>query len=311
MSDITKFNLDNENEIHDYFNENGYVVIKNVIHHEKIDTFLAAYNSVKTHPLFVYYSQSLHINLRPSLNSFGYIQEAMENASRLVFFKSFSKSFKNCIYDENISTALSLITGEGHHVSWQNMFFDKSTGTIEHQDSWYLDTDPEGDLIGVWYALEDIHENAGPFFVVPKSHTKVGPLDRKKYPNHNVFVNAIRDEMNDDKSLHKIPMCLSKGDILLWHPFLIHGSFSCNDESYSRKSFTSHFYPSNKKPRCSKGNVFSIYNHELPQKTFNNHITAAYRHHDSAYNIRVYLLYLKNRILGEYKKISMHREDYT
>ena len=36
------------------------------------------------------------------------------------------------------------------------MFFDRSTGTVEHQDSWYLDTDPPGNLVGVWYALEDI-----------------------------------------------------------------------------------------------------------------------------------------------------------
>jgi len=51
------------------------------------------------------------------------------------------------------------------------MFFDQSVGTIEHQDSWYLDTEPAGRLIGVWYALEEIDRNSGPFFVVPKSHT--------------------------------------------------------------------------------------------------------------------------------------------
>ena len=48
---------------------------------------------------------------------------------------------------------------------WQNMFFDKSTGTIDHIDTWYLDSDPMGYLFGAWIALEDIDGKGGVFHV--------------------------------------------------------------------------------------------------------------------------------------------------
>jgi phytanoyl-CoA hydroxylase len=89
----------------------------------------------------------------------------MENASRLSFFPDFSRRFQDCIYAQCVSTALTIIDGHSEHISWQNMFFDKSTGTIEHQDSWYLDTDPPGHLTGVWFALENLQENCVSLFV--------------------------------------------------------------------------------------------------------------------------------------------------
>ena len=49
---------------------------------------------------------------------------------------------------------------------WQNMFFDKSVGTVDHFDSWYLDTDPPGSLIGAWFALEDIDGKGGTFIFI-------------------------------------------------------------------------------------------------------------------------------------------------
>ena len=39
---------------------------------------------------------------------------------------------------------------------YQNMIFDKSTSTVDHIDSYYLDTIPAGELVGVWIALEGI-----------------------------------------------------------------------------------------------------------------------------------------------------------
>ena len=56
---------------------------------------------------------------------------------------------------------LKSLTGEDEFVMWQNMLFDKSTGTIDHLDSYYLDTDPIGNLIAIWVALEDINGEGG------------------------------------------------------------------------------------------------------------------------------------------------------
>ncbi len=138
MSNITKFDLDETESIYDYYQEYGYVVIKNAINSKKINKFIRMYEAIRKNPLFVYYSQSIHVCTRPKLSSNNFIEESMENASRLAFFRNFSKSIQSCIYDDNVVKALTSVSskmqGGSQFVSWQNMFFDKSIGTIEHQD---------------------------------------------------------------------------------------------------------------------------------------------------------------------------------
>lgn len=188
------------------------MVIENAINSQKIDDFMDSYKAICKNYFFVYYSQSTHVGTRPIFNEFGFIKESMQNASRLAFFGEFCNRMQTCIYDNNVSQALSIISGERKHVSWQNMFFDQSTGTVDHQDSWYLDTEPAGNLIGVWYALENISIDSGAFFVIPGSH-KHGLIDREKFPEHDSFVNEVK-KLIDRSSLEKKAMILNKGDII-------------------------------------------------------------------------------------------------
>ena len=74
------------------------------------------------------------------------------------------------LLSEEILSVLQEIGATETYSMWQNMLFDSSTGTIDHFDSWYLDTNPPGNLIGVWVALENIDDANGVFHVYPKSH---------------------------------------------------------------------------------------------------------------------------------------------
>ena len=121
------------------------------------------------------------------------------------------------------------------------MAFDQSTGTVDHLDSWYLDTESPGGVIGVWIALEDISPESGPFFVCPRSHL-LGSIPRSSVGDHNQFLDIVQSRLSTH-DLKKIPMHLNKGDILLWNSLLIHGAFSPASQTFSRKSLTSHFFP--------------------------------------------------------------------
>lgn len=121
------------------------------------------------------------------------------------------------------------------------MLFDKSTGTVDHLDSWYLDTNPIGNLIAVWIALEDIHEDGGSFHIYPKSHLNKEYKNWSK-KNHKEFLIWVK---NFSKSFKKKSIYLKKGDALFWHPLLLHGSSSQKIEGKSRKSITAHYYPTN------------------------------------------------------------------
>ena len=81
-----------------------------------------------------------------------------------------SKAGREILQSKEILDALRKISNYKDFCMWQNMFFDKSTGTIDHIDTWYLDTHPMGDLVGAWIALEDINGEGGVFHVYPKSH---------------------------------------------------------------------------------------------------------------------------------------------
>jgi phytanoyl-CoA hydroxylase len=309
--EITKFNLEQASEIKAYYTEHGYVVIRNAISFSKIDLFLNAYKKIKHNPFFVYYSQSIQRCVRVKLTRQSYISESMENASRLAFFPNFSKRIQDCIYDANVSTALQAVDGHAEHVSWQNMFFDRSTGTIEHQDSWYLDTDPPGNLIGAWFSLEDIQENCGSFFVCPGSH-KLGIVNRKDYPTHKAFIQKIFS-LSSEQQLEKKPMYLKKGDLLLWHPFLVHGAFRCQDDTLTRKSFTAHFYPRTCRAKVStRGKLLSIYwqDHDHPRETSNPQIFTSFRLSDYLYNLMLYILFLKTSLKLTSTTFSMRRESY-
>src|SRR6185312_17127504 len=63
---------------------------------------------------------------------------------------------------------LEEITGFDSFNLMQTMLFDANTATPAHQDWWYLDSVPRGHLLAGWFAMEDIDERAGRFYVLPR-----------------------------------------------------------------------------------------------------------------------------------------------
>ena len=140
---ITKFTVDDVSDIKQYYQSQGYVVLRNLLKHEKIDNLIKQYEKIKRSKFFIYYSQSVHRPLRPRINSEGLLEESIERPSHLKFFPDFSRAVLDCLVDREISDVLSILSGSSSHSLWLNMFFDKSPGTVEHQDHYYLDTDPQ------------------------------------------------------------------------------------------------------------------------------------------------------------------------
>ena len=107
-------------------------------------------------------------------------------------------------------------------------------------DSYYLDSDPPGKLVGVWYALEDIHPDSGCFYVCPKSHLISETLFMDL--NHEEYVHAMLEYVKKN-NIQKLDCPLQKGDVLFWNSLTLHGAHSNVNPKFSRKSFTSHFIP--------------------------------------------------------------------
>jgi len=306
---MQKFSINQEKEIREYYESNGYVVIKGLLPVSKIDSFLSEYRKIKANPFFVYYSQSIHKCIRTSLTPEGFIKESMENATRLNFFPKFSLTMKNCLFHEGISKVLHSISGKNKYAMWQNMFFDFSPGTIEHQDHWYLDTSPAGNMIAAWYALEDIHPDAGCFFVLPQSHHGE-VLTREKCKSHEDFRMSCVDLIDKNNYPYK-SFPLSQGDVLFWHPFTMHGAYSNLNPKYSRKSLTAHFYPIDF-DFCPMG--FDKLKHEEQKfkATSNPQLFEVNKGSDTVWSLKNYIKYFRDRLSGNKKpRMDMRREVYT
>ena len=154
-----------------YYDDNGYVIAKSLIKKELIDKVLIDLEKCKLGSKR-YFSQSTHTWVKFSdLTEEGFLTESIQTPTKQITTGPLRKSVENLIVSKSISEKLAILSGGfDKFVIWQNMLFDKSTGTVDHADTWYLDTMPKGLMVAAWVALEDIHEDAGRFFVIPKSN---------------------------------------------------------------------------------------------------------------------------------------------
>ncbi|MDJ0510393.1 MAG: phytanoyl-CoA dioxygenase family protein [Crocosphaera sp.] len=243
---LTKFTLKQTKEIKEYYDNNGYVIVSQLLQEKQLENFFDEYQLFKARPFQVFRSQDTNQAELLWTNRHGFLEHSILNPlDDLPFARSFAQAVESCFICSNVAEILGLLSGKDIHSIWQTMFFDKSTGTVAHQDHYYLDTEPPGNMIAAWFALEDIHDDAGCFFVVPGSHRKTvieNDSQAKLFVDHEDFV-ARTQQLIEKEQYDFKPCPLSKGDVLFWHPFLIHGAFENTDPRYSRKSLTAHYIP--------------------------------------------------------------------
>lgn len=224
-----------------FFKEQGYAIFPKQIPINHIDNLLEELKRFKrSRKLF--YSQSEHNWRRvdKNLDDNFLLNVSIQNFTDIFWANSLAKVGRNILQSEYINKALNSISHNKEFIMWQNMLFDKSTGTVDHIDSWYLDTNPYGNLLAVWVALEDIDGDGGSFHVYPQSH-----LDRAFDWIGVDHDSLIKWSISKHSEYEKRSILLKKGDLLVWHPFLIHGSSLQKSNGASRKSITAHYCPKN------------------------------------------------------------------
>jgi phytanoyl-CoA hydroxylase len=157
--------------LQDYYRANGYVVIPQLIPNDSIDALLNIYKRDIIPSKYPFFRQNTNRYEANEINEFGYVKQAFLDIHDYQNFTEFSAIAKKNFCGVEIHQALKEITGSKACNLMQTMLFDANTETTPHQDWWYLDSVPNGHLLGVWIALEDIEEKAGRFFVMPKTIT--------------------------------------------------------------------------------------------------------------------------------------------
>jgi len=189
------------------------------------------------------------------------------NKDRVTNFHVYSENTKNLATNKFVNNILKTLFNK-EQVIYSSLFFREGTSQHYHRDTPHFYTNPIDQYYGVWYALEDTHVNAGPLkyyigshkLAVPSGHdtcNKIVPT----YKNTNLvdidsgykciieYNKVIEDLCKEQKLLcvdqNNYINKINKGDIIIWHPKLLHGGSDIIDPHLTRYSMVTHNVPIN------------------------------------------------------------------
>lgn len=237
-------------DIRHYYEEYGYVVIRNLIPGELCDRAKQAFErEVKPYEGYLYRQASGNPE-KHIFTEHGYMLNSILNIQDLETkkFPNFKANGLSILTHPNMYDVVQLLLGE-EGILTQSMFFEGNPATWAHQDTYYLDSSDLGRMTAAWVAVEDIAPGAGRFYVYPGSHK----IDIEKNGgdfdiafNHNRYKNLVISIINQFNLECRAP-ALNKGDVLFWNAKTIHGSLTTTQPYASRSSFTAHYIPASTK----------------------------------------------------------------
>ncbi|MBE9168013.1 phytanoyl-CoA dioxygenase family protein [Pleurocapsales cyanobacterium LEGE 06147] len=239
--------LDEPKALKEFFDEEGYIVIRNAIPKSLCRAATNAFlTEVKPKVNYFFLRHESGTSERHVFTKEGFMKYPIMNIQdlRSKSFQSFRQQSLNLLTHDTIRRTIGVIFGTAGQLI-HTMYFDGNQQTWAHRDSNYIDSEEIGSMVGVWVAAEDIHPGAGRFYVYPGSHRLQLPweqADLELDPNGRNYKEGMKEYLKTS-GLKRVAPALRQGDLLLWSSRVIHGSLETTDPRYSRRSFTAHYIP--------------------------------------------------------------------
>lgn len=235
--------LEQPAEFRAWFEREGYILIRNAIPPKLCEAGVEAFRREVLPDRLGFFERHASGKFeRHVLTETGFMKYPIMNLQDLSpkKYPGFRHAGLNILTHPTIQRAFITLAGEpGHCV--HTMYFDGNQTTWAHRDGHYIDAGNDGQMIGVWVAAEDIHPDAGRFFVLPQSHRMPVPGEEGD-PNAPSYKQRMADFVRDGP-LDCLAPALRRGDVLMWTSMVIHGSLPTGDPQQSRRSFTAHYVP--------------------------------------------------------------------
>ena len=229
-----------------YYHDTGYVVVRGLIPPGLCRSAVGWFDEeVKPYPGFIYRQATANPE-RHVLTRDGFMLNPILNVQSLDArcFPNFRNASLAILTDRSVQRVLRSILGEPPKLV-QSMYFEGNPVTWPHQDTYYLDAEKLGAMVGSWFAMEDIAPGAGRFFVYPHSHrieiAKNGGAIDVAF-NHDRYKALVVDLIRQHRLECRAP-ALRRGDVLFWSSKTMHGSLDTTQRRVSRSSFTGHYIP--------------------------------------------------------------------
>ena len=205
--------MNNINPLENY-QTNGYFVWRNLVSSELIDVLLGNYHSEVLPSKRFFVRQDSGKWQTNQINEFGHLKNPLGDPHDVLSEFKFGQCLRNLLCGQEIHLALSAVAGYKEFRFIQSMFYDCNGNSPAHTDNLYLDTVPNGHLVGIWIALEDIHVDAGRFYVMPGSNRF--EFEIQKVNPTSLYVSEIEDYALKNADKIEAP-ALRKGDVVFWN----------------------------------------------------------------------------------------------
>ena len=134
--------------------------------------------------------------------------------------------------------------------AFQTLNFPVGSNQPIHSDATHFNSDPAGFMAGVWVALEDVDEAAGPLVYLPGSHCLpyvtaadlgLGADEVRAEPHPQRLFEPYWQEQIKQGGFQTTTFRAKRGDVLIWHANLLHGGAPVANHQLSRWSQVSHY----------------------------------------------------------------------
>ncbi|XP_022298421.2 phytanoyl-CoA dioxygenase, peroxisomal-like [Crassostrea virginica] len=223
-----------------FYEDNGYVVIRNLVPKEKLDIYRNRFEQICRKEVVVP-GLTIMRDVAIARSEFVPGQQAI---TKLQEFQNDEVLFGYCALPE-IIRYVQAFTGKevkAMHTMLINKPPDPGKKTSRHplhQDLHYFPFRPADRIVCSWTAMEKVNRENGCLVVLPGSHK--GELLQHDYPEWEGGVNKLYHGVRDfDPNAPRVHLPMETGDTVFFHPLLIHGS-GMNKTKGFRKSISCHY----------------------------------------------------------------------
>lgn len=238
-----RYTLDNpvlSYEQRKFYEDNGYIVIRNLVPKEKLDVYRERFEQICRREVEV---PGLTIMRDVAIARSEFVP-GEQAVTKLQEFQNDDVLFGYCELPEIIKYVQTFTGKEvkAMHTMLINKPPDPGKKTSRHplhQDLHYFPFRPADRVVCSWTAMQKVNRENGCLVVLPGTHK--GELLQHDYPEWEGGVNKMYHGVTDfDPNAPRVHLPMDTGDTVFFHPLLIHGS-GMNKTKGFRKSISCHY----------------------------------------------------------------------
>ena len=224
----------------DHYKQQGYLVIRNLLNQEDLDPYLQRLDDIITGKVP---PADKMLVMKDIMVAKGRVKTSkpQEAIAKLQDF-NFDEVLSGYLRNEKILDYVENFCGPNIKTS-HNMLINKPPNVDGrhplHHDLLFFPFRPADKIVATWTALEHVNRQNGCLAVLPGSHL-AGELYEHGMPEDAKNINLAYFGVKDLDLDNRVHLEMDPGDVVFFHPLLVHGSGRNKSQGY-RRAISSHY----------------------------------------------------------------------